>query len=439
MQNAPSHPGTAVNPASIGQQNNQAGVARQQIPGQPASTQQSFPQANVPSAENSPHPSGLTPTPTGTPGGLSPVSVSPPPPPQNQFQPRSEPSGPPSMVTNVSPPSQAQGQYPSSPQNYLLPTTTFSPVNPAAAGVPNPPLPQGPYGMLQNNTGLVPQRQVSAVSQISMQPDGSPPRGQNMASPVSHALPGQSQFAPDRAVSPELLMRGVPQTNAIDSRTVSPEPPAQSLAPPPAVTTPRASGSHQVEEDNIYDATPRHSFMPRNQQPVQNSIASQVVVAPVEATEPKSPGPLHAAAIPPAQQQQQHIIVETQPQPQQAPTPHPVSEPPSPVLPPTTIPAEPSTSANGNGNGNGQVNGNGSSSGKPVTSSADIFNEEKRKMLIREQEEKIPVFPEEVDMNLAAAAAAKKKEQEEMPHMTATSYPGQEWNPYGDGGFEEWD
>lgn len=60
-------------------------------------------------------------------------------------------------------------------------------------------------------------------------------------------------------------------------------------------------------------------------------------------------------------------------------------------------------------------------------------------MLIREQEEKIPVFPEEPDMNLAAIAAAKKKEQEEQPVMTATSYPGQEWHPYGDAGFEEWD
>lgn len=75
-----------------------------------------------------------------------------------------------------------------------------------------------------------------------------------------------------------------------------------------------------------------------------------------------------------------------------------------------------------------------------MTSSADIFNEEKRKMLIREQEEKIPVFPTEPDMNLAAAAAAaKRKEQEELPQMSATSYPGQEWNPYGDGNFEEWD
>lgn len=77
--------------------------------------------------------------------------------------------------------------------------------------------------------------------------------------------------------------------------------------------------------------------------------------------------------------------------------------------------------------------------GKPITSSADIFHEEKRKMLIREQEEKIPVFPEEPDMNLAALAAAKKKEQEDLPQMSATSYPGQEWNPYGDGGFDDSD
>jgi hypothetical protein len=50
-------------------------------------------------------------------------------------------------------------------------------------------------------------------------------------------------------------------------------------------------------------------------------------------------------------------------------------------------------------------------------------------------EEKIPVFPTEpdVDAQQLAQMAAKKKAEEERPQMSATSYPGQEWNPYGDG------
>jgi hypothetical protein len=51
-------------------------------------------------------------------------------------------------------------------------------------------------------------------------------------------------------------------------------------------------------------------------------------------------------------------------------------------------------------------------------------------------EEKIPVFDEGDQED-----AAKKNRDEEAvkAQMSATSYPGQEWNPYGEGGFEEWD
>ncbi|KAM7205708.1 hypothetical protein V8F33_001034 [Rhypophila sp. PSN 637] len=289
-----------------------------------------------------------------------------------------------------------------SPQNYPLPNTAFSPVNPAAVGMPNPPLPLGahrvPYpqghGQFQNNAGLVPQRQVSAVSQISMQPESHQPN--HTISPMSHTLSGQQshntspspQNMPDRTVSPE------------------PQPANQSLAPPP-VTTPRSS--RQVEDDNIYDATPRQSFMPQNR---------------AQAQQPPPPVPIQSSPI----------IKREQPPVQ------PVSEPSSPTPPPAKL--ADSSEPNGNGSSTNEPPAVPSPpthiNGKPITSSADIFNEEKRKMLIREQEEKIPVFPTEPDIDMAAMAAAakKKKEAEEMPQMSATSYPGQEWNPYGDGGFD---
>ncbi|KAK3996282.1 hypothetical protein QBC44DRAFT_318592 [Cladorrhinum sp. PSN332] len=49
-------------------------------------------------------------------------------------------------------------------------------------------------------------------------------------------------------------------------------------------------------------------------------------------------------------------------------------------------------------------------------------------------EEKIPVFDD--DMLLAAGQNKAGGPNEEKVMMSATSYPGQEWNPYGDGGYE---
>lgn len=51
----------------------------------------------------------------------------------------------------------------------------------------------------------------------------------------------------------------------------------------------------------------------------------------------------------------------------------------------------------------------------------DTAEARKRTLRIDGQEEKIAYDPEE-----------------ENPKMTATSYPGQEWNPYGEPGFGEW-
>lgn len=69
--------------------------------------------------------------------------------------------------------------------------------------------------------------------------------------------------------------------------------------------------------------------------------------------------------------------------------------------------------------------------GKPVQSSAEIFEEHKRKQLLRDMEEKIAIFPTEPQ------ALEPKKKDDDAPMMSATSYPGQEWNPYGDGWVED--
>ncbi|OAA63504.1 hypothetical protein SPI_03667 [Niveomyces insectorum RCEF 264] len=93
----------------------------------------------------------------------------------------------------------------------------------------------------------------------------------------------------------------------------------------------------------------------------------------------------------------------------------------------------------GGAGGHGLENGNGSSNGDAVgrqktirQTSAQQYEEYKRRQMLKVLEEKIPVFvpdEEEEAAALAAAAAQKQKEQDE-PQMSATSYPGQEWNPY---------
>ncbi|KAK1998168.1 hypothetical protein LX36DRAFT_719482, partial [Colletotrichum falcatum] len=65
--------------------------------------------------------------------------------------------------------------------------------------------------------------------------------------------------------------------------------------------------------------------------------------------------------------------------------------------------------------------------------------EDERKRTIRHlaQEEKILVDPyEELQ---SGGVKYRKEEDPEVPQMSATSYPGQEWNPYGAGGYEDWD
>ncbi|EGS22679.1 uncharacterized protein CTHT_0011520 [Thermochaetoides thermophila DSM 1495] len=60
--------------------------------------------------------------------------------------------------------------------------------------------------------------------------------------------------------------------------------------------------------------------------------------------------------------------------------------------------------------------------------------EEQREMEMRMVlEEKIPVLAEIEDEQ-----SKNKKDLDDIPVMSATSYPGQEWNPYGEGGFEDW-
>jgi hypothetical protein len=252
----------------------------------------------------------------------------------------------------------------------------------------------------------VPQRQLSAVSQLSVAPGHSSP---SQASSTPLAIVDSATYVQHSEVTPE--------------RTISPEHP--SLAPPPPAMNinVQQANSHSIENENIYDATPRTSSIPMQQSEPAQPAAPDVQV------EPKAAGPgsemldhreHQQQAEPASPSPAQNLIVNTH----TAPTPSP---------PPGII--NPSSSEQHQHQPNG-------STPPAQPNPADIFEEAKRKAQLRDMEEKIPVFPTEPDEMMtdarARAEAARKKAEEDRPLMSATSYPGQEWNPYGDG-YEEWE
>lgn len=163
------------------------------------------------------------------------------------------------QASNISPQpqtQQGQGQFQQppppqsspSPPNYPLPNTPFSPVNPDAPNIPNPPLPVSPEPSLQqqqeqHNPGLIPQRQVSQVSAMSMPPSNGSP-SLNVISPISNdsgvtIMPDGQQQQLSRSGS---AAAGLPPA---DSRTVSPEPSVNVGQPLDNM----GSSNHDVDKD----------------------------------------------------------------------------------------------------------------------------------------------------------------------------------------------
>ncbi|KAK0633744.1 hypothetical protein B0T14DRAFT_507766 [Immersiella caudata] len=415
----------------------------------------------------SPHPTPISPQPSMMSQLVSPASVTAP---ENHFQVRQEYGYSAASTQAGTPTPPPQLRYPGSPQGYPVPNSNFSPVNPEAASAPNPPLPQGPHVAPAGQPlggGLVPQRQNSAVSQISLQP-GSQPHGSTFNSPISHVSPAAQspntpspQITPDRAVSPEPAQAAPSGVTLQDLRTVSPEqsnqafPPPKEIKlhvqPPPASeerddrvasyrkhTTQDSRNSLQVqpqtprnvEEDNIYDATPRTSMVPENYREDGHRRNG------ISAAEPKSPGPSRGTSTPgspgavkPApipmgglaggERLSTHSSANS--------SAHSKSVSDASTHSARVTVAEPSSAA---------ANGNMDDVDTPpkaISTDRVLFEEAKRQRLLREQEEKIPVFTPEPDV-----VVKTNKKDEELPQMSATSYPGQEWNPY-EAGYGDWE
>ncbi|TLD22254.1 hypothetical protein PspLS_08030 [Pyricularia sp. CBS 133598] len=389
--------------------------------------------------------------------------------------------------------------HPGSPHSYPLPesarATTFSPVNPAAGAMPNPPLPQ------RNQMGMIPegaaqQRQQLHQQQSMQHPNDADLQRQNsMISQVSSVHPAGG-FASTNEVS-RMTSGAGSSGGSSGGQTAGPVVSSAETSPVPEQHSKMASiNSQQANQryaqgqfENIYDTSPRlqpntHSSPPMAtaSPPPQMPTASQAASPPPHVV--YSP-PISQAASPPP-----HVVYS--PPVSQAvspPIPQPVGPPvrsveqqaqqqdqlrgqnasppshssaagsvvaaaavagPSVALIHSHSPEPPSPTdeeirkvggtttghltVNGGSDENGVGGSNGELGRKPTirATSAEQYEEAKRKMLLRDLEEKIPVFIQEDPPPI------KKEEEATVPKMSATSYPGQEWNPYGDG-FETWE
>ncbi|KAH6630083.1 hypothetical protein B0J18DRAFT_362488 [Chaetomium sp. MPI-SDFR-AT-0129] len=399
---------------------------------------------------------------TPTPAPQVSQAVVPPPANQPPVQAQTQ-AGPPARTfarDNVSPPPQLQYNVPP-------PQPSSGPVNVVIAP------PQG-----QSSNKVSHTRDLSADGIASL-PSQRPGRGQPLSPPAQQPAPGWTVNPSAPPVQPKAAERGVAAGASAESKSTI-QPPSSTSPVNQLVATPTAQ---RVEEDNLYDATPRQSQFPTGTQtgspPIQRSPQSvspppqppvQVQVQPQQQQqqvardvlantivvsgpiEPKSAGLSHEVTRPPVQNA--HAIVSSD---SDTPTPpaiafHPPprtntdrdhdhdhdddldfdSDMESPIIQDAAIAtvqqASPSTSSPTNQNGNTAAKDNVAIFERAKKKAEEQREAEHRLMM----EEKIPVLDED------AAAAAAGKNQEVLPQMSATSYPGQEWNPYGDGGFEDW-
>ncbi|KAG6367040.1 hypothetical protein INS49_001222 [Diaporthe citri] len=341
--------------------------------------------------------------------------------------------------------------------------TTFQTVPRSAFAVVKP---QPGQDQLQPHQGsnLIPQRQTSGASEVSSLTSVPATNQAGSSTQSSETIHQVQQQAAN--VSPERIV--------ISPEPVYERPPVTLTDNPPKTESPATTAS--AEQEDIYGATPRqsrhvspvlakeHQQQQQQQNVMVHSIDRSSAQEPSGEPEAKFAGPLpnRSPETKPAAKNepspaQQSFVVDVPPviiEPAtaitpSAPSPGPrvstsKSMSPEGVEPPSPTDSElgkkrESDSSGNTKEGDDGINGgaaNGASSSKPVQTSQEIFEEHKRKQLVRDMEEKIALNPTEPDSMLMLGPGGKKK-GEDAPLMSATSYPGQEWNPYGDAWIDD--
>ena len=279
-------------------------------------------------------------------------------------------------------------QHPGSPQNYPLPSSasTFSPVNPAAGRLPNPAAPP-----------------VDSTAAFPSGPDnarGSSDLGHTPPSTGLDASPHGS-FSVAQEPSHQSSLSPQPSANALQ----------QHANPNLNVNVERAN-SHSPLREDIYDATPRKAYAPReysqaspavtHEQSSQHGINGMAVVGGVAA------GAAAGAAAQDMVTQAGSFFVEGSNGEMAGAVP------------------QGSPSAGVEGSKPAPTDVSSTRSGTPLPPNAQFA---------------APAEPEEkilVDQPVELAAAPDDMD-DGIPVMSATSYPGQEWNPYGYGEFGDFE
>ncbi|KAF3021399.1 hypothetical protein E8E14_002039 [Neopestalotiopsis sp. 37M] len=279
------------------------------------------------------------------------------------------------ILTNMG---QLEMQRNASPQNQPLPESavTFSPVNAAIGRLSDPPLP--PATSIHNGD----QQPVRNVSHSPSPPIDSQNAGRFG---LHHMTSSQSVAEVARQHSYGQDMDAHRQFN------VSPEPPrstsvpAQQYSNPNLMVNVNQANSRMSDHDDIYDATPRNSQPSRPQQ-----------------------APIHEAVL------QHHD---------------------GPARHDEYGAAMAGGAVAGMAGMAGMVAGNNSSSSISRTSSIQA---EPSQLVAPPQP--VAMEPEEkILVDQPVELAAVNDDIDDLPMMSATSYPGQEWNPYGAGEFGDFD
>lgn len=390
-----------------------------------------------------------------------------------------------SVVTEVAPVPAASHENAVQPQIH-----SPAPIKPQPTSPPQQTVPRSAFaiqslpeqGQLLPNQSThgnsVPQRQISAASEVSSLVT-------EPASQVSADTPRMQSSQLEQQQTPEVVVRQSPMLAGSPTHQRAPVTLRDDPVPPKVDTPVTATPAEQDEKDDIYGATPRlpaESTPKASPHEQQHTFEHIVIVSPSPNHEPnskfagmpdskpaettRSENRVESTSSPPPSQQSfsimaaPPIIIEPQPtsavsssSPATAPSPSPsagvVSRSKSPLLddePPSPTASElgekkgsPSTDDDvDDSNGAPAENGDGGKgtatiNGKPVQSSQEIFEEHKRKQLLRDMEEKIAIMPTEMEPE-----PINRRRNDDLPIMSATSYPGQEWNPYGDG-FEDFE
>ena len=389
------------------------------------------------SASLAPHPPSPSPSPQPTPGW----TVSP--------LPSTPANGDTGRGRAVSPEASAQG--PSSPAKHQLATPTQRvaednlydatprqsqfPPDQQQPRSPQPASPQPRSPQHQQQQFPSPQLRTDVVNHAQFpvpqqQQARSPQQQQQQQQQFSHpqlrpGMIGHAQFPPQQQQStPQIFTEEVNHAQIPASQQQQ------------QVRSPQQQPQQQQYPQPRNDVVNHAQFPPQQQQQQQQraDIPNTIIIsAPVE---PKSAGLSHEV---------------TRPRPSLT-TPEPVahasdlddldfdSDMESPIIQDAAIAtmqqASPSTSPT-RGGSTAQNGGAAAKDNVAIFERAKRKAEEEREAEMRlMMEEKIPVFDDQQGGEGGNGLGGRR--EEERPQMSATSYPGQEWNPYGEG-FEEWE